>query len=261
MSVEYLMRAVNLYDSINIRLLRPLLSGKVVDISSQDLIVQRDENSYIFAYRFGAVIFFNVSEKDADLEMLKMKTAIGPELSAPVWESFLIRVGEGSNAVEFEHVTLKKLTQDHLKIIALTVGQSVSLEYYESLSDQMLTQSGNLVRRVSEVGSVPLGNRPLLKMIGSAASTRQRIITNLAILDPPDVTWKGKEYEKLFQDMQLNFEVDIRFKTLDRKLALIQNHIEILINLNTSRRGVLLESMIVLLIIFEIVMALWNVTH
>ena len=78
----------------------------------------------------------------------------------------------------------------------------------------------------------------------------------MAILDPPDETWKSKELEEIFKELQANFDIEIRFRTLDRKLSLIQDNIEILADFTSNRRTAILEASVVFLIFFEIVLAL-----
>ncbi len=93
-------------------------------------------------------------------------------------------------------------------------------------------------------------------MIGSTATTRQKIVSNLAILDPPDETWKSKEFELFFRELQQNFDIEVRFRTLDRKLSLIQDNIELLADLLSTRKSHILETLVILLIAVEIIIAL-----
>lgn len=221
--------------------------------------IQRGEHSFIFVYRFGAIVFYNFSDEEIEKELAEIAAFLGPAFQDPFRESFTVKTGEPSVEVEFEFVNLKKVTLDHLRILSLTLGQSVALESFESMADAMLSKSASIVERLSIRGSVPFFSKPLFKMVGNAASTRQNIIANLAVLDPPDETWKSKELENLYHEMQLNFEIDMRFRSLDRKLALLQNNIEILVDLNASRRDALLEGLIILLIVFEILMTILKI--
>ena len=119
----------------------------------------------------------------------------------------------------------------------------------------MLYDTSNFMQDLSRRGTVPLHTKELVKIIGSTAATRQNIISNVAILDPPEETWKSKELEKMFRELQSNFDIDIRFRTLDRKLTLSQDNIEILADLTASRRTTLLEALVVILIVMEIALA------
>jgi len=261
MSTLFTMQAINLYDSIHIKSVRSLLAGKVVYSSPQELVLQYSETSFLFVYRFGSIVFFGLSNEEIDREISKLKASLGSGVSSPTSETYQLVLGETGNRVEFEYVELKKLTIEQLRLAAVSVAQSAGVEYFELMTDRLLFETSRLMEKLSKLGSVPLQTRPILKIIGSIAATRQNIISNLSILDPPEETWKSKELEKLHRELQANFDIDIRFKTLDRKLTLIQDNLEILSGLVASRRSTLLETMIVCLIILEIGLALWNRTQ
>jgi uncharacterized Rmd1/YagE family protein len=246
--------ALNLYDAINIKQIRSLLSGRVIDSSPHSLDLQYGDNSYLFVYRFGCLVFFNVSIEVKEQEIFKLKAALGKGLDQVTTETYQVIAGETPMKVEFEYVELKRFSLDQIRIICTTVGQSAALEYFEVETDRMLRETSNFMGNLSEAGAAPLlKSQRLFRIIGSTASTRQNIISNLSILDPPEVTWKSKELAKLYSEVQENFDIQIRFRTLDRKLTLIQDNIEILADLSASRRNTLLETMIVVLILIELV--------
>lgn len=254
-SPRLLMQAINLYDSINIKAARALVSGNVVDTSPQEMVVQYGDEGFLFVYRFGCLVFFNLPEARVESETAAIKAAMGPGLDLPTTETYQIALGP-TNKVEFEHVELKKLSIDSLRLAAVTVGQSAALEYFEIRAERMLHDMAGEMKRFAKSGRVPTYTRKLLRTIGSTASARQHIISNLAILDPPEETWKSKELEKLYKELNQNFDIDTRFKVLDRKLSLVQDNIEILADLTSKSRATILEALIVLLIVLEIVLAM-----
>jgi len=259
LSAPYTVEAINIYDSINIKGIRSLLSGKIIDSSPKELQLQYAENSYLFVYRFGCLVFFNVPRELQDSEVGKLKAALGKGINQPTTETFQVIVGDFPTKVEFEYVELKKLSLDHLRLIAVTVGQSAALEYFEYQTERMLNDTSMLMRDLSKGRGLPvLRSQRLLELIGSTASTRQHIISNLLVLDPPEETWKSKELGKLHTEVQENFDIGVRFRTLDRKLTLIQDNIEILADLTSSRRSTMLEALIVLLIVLELMLAIFT---
>lgn len=259
MPPSLLMQAINLYDSINIKSARALVSGTVVDTSPQEMVVQYAEDQFLFIYRFGCLVFFNMPEAKIESETRALKTAMGPGVDLPTTETYQVMIGS-TNKVEFEYVELKKIFIDSLRLVAVTVGQSAALEYFEIRAERMLHDMSGEMKRFSQSGRVPLYTKKLLRFIGSTASARQHIISNLAILDPPEETWKSKELEKLHKELQQNFDIDTRFKVLDRKLTLVQDNIEILADLTSKSRTNLLEGLIVVLIVLELVLALLSKT-
>ncbi len=255
MAESYRIQALNLYDSFNIKTIRTFLAGRVIHSSPQELVVQHSDTSFQFFYRFGCVVFFNFSSAEIDAQVQKLTSNLGQGLENPTAESYEVLVGDTHNHVEFEYVELKKLTAEYLRLIAMTVGQSAALEYFESIADRMLLDTSTLMQALAQKGVIPFRGKELVKRIGTAASARQSIISKLSVLDPPEETWKSKELEKLYTDTQQNFDIQVRFRTLDRKLSLIQDNIEILADLASRRRANFLEALLIFLIVLEVVLA------
>ena len=254
----FTVQAINLFESINIKGIRSVLAGKVIDSSPQELRLQYGENSYLFVFRFGCLVFFNMANAEIEREIEKLKQTLGNVLPQPTSETYQVNVGEFPLRVEFEYVELKKLTLDHLRLIAVSVGQSAALEYFEVEADRMLAVTAKYMQTLAKAGVLPAQTKKLMRLIGSTASTRQSIVSNLAILDPPDETWKSKEFELFFRELQQNFDIEVRFRTLDRKLQLIQNNIELLADLIATRKGHILETLIIVLIVAEIILAFFR---
>jgi required for meiotic nuclear division protein 1 len=247
-----MMQAVNLYDSIKLKGVRTLLAGKVIDSAPHELQLQYGEDRFLFVYRFGCLVTFNLSPEESDREIAKVKAALGEGLQSPTTETYNIRIADGPPKVESDYAEIKKLSRDYLRLVAVTLGQSCALEYFEIGTDRMLYETSTFLNVLANRGTVPLRSKKLLQFIGSAASTRQNIVSNLFILDPPEETWASKELRKFHGELQQNFDIDIRFRVLDRKLTLIQDNIEILARLTSSRTTTILEFLVVVLILFEV---------
>jgi len=262
LAAPFIIESLNLYDTINIKGIRTLLSGRVVDSSPNELQIQYDENSYLFVYRFGCLVFFNVPQETKNREIGKLKAALGNGLAHPTTETFQAIPGENAMKVEFEYVEMKRFSLDSIRLICVSVGQSAALEYFEIETERMLNDTYNLMQDLSKGGVVPmLRSQRLLKLIGSTASTRQHIISNVSVLDPPEATWKSKELGKLYSEVQENFDIGMRFRVLDRKLSLIQDNIEILADLTSTRRNMMLEMLIAALIVIELIFAVMMQRH
>ncbi len=254
MPVTYTAQAIHLFGQLNMKGLRALLGGNLINSSPQELQFQYGDNKYLYVYPFGSLVFFNMRAEEIETEIMKMKTMVGGTLELPTSETYEIIVGE-SPRVEFEFLEVKKLNADITRLVAGCLGQSAGLEYFENKADSMLADTAVLIDDLAKRGRLPFSNKRLLKTIGSTASTRQNILTNLAILDPPAEAWKSKELEKLYRELHQNFDLEIRFRSLDRKLSLLQDNIEIIADLASTQKNTILETLIVMLILLEIVLA------
>ncbi len=250
----YTVQAIHLFGQLNMKSIRSLMGGKLINSSPQELQFQYAENSYLYVYPFGCLVFFNMRGSEIENEIAKLKTLVSGVLEFPTSESYEVTVGENPR-VEFEFLELKKLSADATRLVAMCLGQSAGLEFYENKADAMLADTAVLIDDLAKRGHLPLSNKHLLRVIGSTASARQMILTNLAILDPPAETWKSKELEKLYRELHQNFDLEIRFRSLDRKLSLLQDNIEIIVDLASSKKNTVLEALILIFIMLEILLA------
>ncbi|MEZ4750275.1 MAG: RMD1 family protein [Bdellovibrionota bacterium] len=255
--VEITVTAYHLYDHLKLKPLLGILSGKLLSSSPRELQFKYGKDSYLFVYRFGSLVFVNVDPGLAVQEMKRVANLIGEPKRIPPTESYDVRLGNKTE-VEFEYVQVKKMTKDTLRMIAMTLGQSAALELMESRTETMLEDSAKLIEEVSKRGRVPHTNKHFVRMIASTASARQDIVSNLAVMDAPEETWESRSLEALHRDVQYNFEIELRSRILDRKLTLIQDNIELLADLSSTRRGLLMETLIVILIVMEIVLAFFD---
>lgn len=246
--------AYHLYDTLPLKSLRAAYADRFIGSTSRELMIRHSDTGYLFLYRFGCVVFANVPEADRKAELKRLRRLMGRRAKRPAVEAYEVHPNQPTQ-VESERVRLAPCSLDHLRIVCFTVAQSAALDYFEALTDGMLEDSGKHIRQLSRQGAAPLASRRLLMSIGSTAATRQHIVSYLSVLDPPEETWESPQLESLYRGLQDNFDIQVRFKTLDRKLALTQENLEILANLTSTKQGHLLEMLVVLLIVLEIVLA------
>lgn len=252
---EFAFKALNLYDFLVIKDLRDIVEGTVVEGSRKELEVSIGPKSYMFVFRFGCVVFFNATDEVIGQQLRRIESVAGKALPDVVVENYVVRVAD-ANKVEFDFAELKHLDLAHLRLIARTIGQSAALSYFERIAENLVKGTNGFMQGLSRSARLPWSTKSLLRMIGSTASARQHIISNVAVLDTPTDVVQTRELEHFFFDIQENFEIGMRFKTLEKKLALTQENIEILTDLASSRRNTILEALIVLLIVVEMVMGL-----
>lgn len=246
--------AYHLYETIALKSLKEEFGARVIGSSPHELQIRYSDTGYLFIYRFGCLVFANVPEEERKRELKRVRGLVGPGGRRPEIEAYEVHPNLPTQ-VEFETVRVQRCTLEILRIICHTVGQSAALDHFEGLTDGMLEDSGKYIRQLSRQGAAPLASRQLLKSIGSTAATRQHILSYLSVLDPPEETWDSSELESLYRALQENFDIQVRFRTLDRKLTLTQENLEILANLTSTKQGHLLEMLVVMLIVLEIVLA------
>jgi uncharacterized Rmd1/YagE family protein len=212
----------------------------------------------MFVYPFGAMVFLDVpaNEREAQIAILRQAQ---PKLTstAVINEEFTVRQEAHSTPRVAEGVlTLDRMSDERSGVIAMTVAQSAAMEYYERIVEAMFGRTDRLVERLEERGTVAFVTRPLHRFIGSAIGVRNEVLSVLHLLDKPDEAWEDAGMDRIYQELRAEFDLADRYQALELKLRSIQEALELVLDVARDRRLVLLETAIVLLIVFEIALAL-----
>jgi uncharacterized Rmd1/YagE family protein len=84
------------------------------------------------------------------------------------------------------------------------------------------------------------------------------MVGRVAVSDKPDVLWDRPDLERLYLRLTEEFETADRYEAVEAKLNLIGRTIQTAIDLVQSRRSLRVEWYIVILIVFEIVLTLYE---
>jgi len=212
----------------------------------------------VFMYPFGAVVFHDVDAATREKEIVALRR-IRPGLKEAkvVSEEFTVREDVGAKpAVSEGTLVLDKSTPERASIIALTVGQSAAMEYYERIVEDMFIQTDRIVERLEHVGTVSTKMRPLHRFIGAAIGTRNEVLSVLHLLDKPDAAWEDPGMSQIYDELRAEFDLVDRYRALELKLGSVQDSLELVLDVARDRRLVLLEITVVLLILLEVVLGI-----
>ena len=179
-------------------------------------------------------------------------------IATPLHEEYQIEVNPESvgNIVKNNFVTVPALTPSIMRIVTLNTGQSVALEYYEVLTDDMITSSKHYILELERRGKLSISKTNLLKYIGKVLNVKNSIIDNLYILDDPNLVWDNEELNILNRQLKANFEINTRFKDIDYRLQIIEDNLTLFTDVLNVRESSRLEWVIIILIVLEIAIAL-----
>ena len=82
---------------------------------------------------------------------------------------------------------------------------------------------------------------------------RHQTVTQMALLDKPDLTWDDESLDKFYKNLAEYYELDDRYEVLDDKLETIFRNVEFISDYITARRTLMAEIIIIVLIAVELV--------
>jgi uncharacterized Rmd1/YagE family protein len=213
----------------------------------------------VFVYPFGAVAFRDVPQPRRERELARLR-ATRTLTDAGANEDMTVREDECQKPdVSGGVLILDRMTSERASVVALTIAQSAAMEYYERIVDEMSARTDRIVQGLEARGTVSLRTRPLHRFIGTATATRNEVINILHLLDKPDEAWDDPGMDRIYDELKAEFDLVDRYGALEAKLRSVQESLGLVLDVARDRRLVLLEVTVILLILFELVLALARV--
>jgi uncharacterized Rmd1/YagE family protein len=153
-----------------------------------------------------------------------------------------------------EVIVLREASTLNLNVIALAISQSVGLEHYEKRLDTLFSQSRRIVESIH---TFSIRHRShLMQFAKRLALTRHDMVSNLLLLDKPNILWDNEEAELLYTRLAFILELNNRHEIALSKLSQIKEDVMLVMDIINHKKSEFLEWIIIILIGVEIVMGL-----
>lgn len=208
---------------------------------------------YEYFFNYGVVVFSGHSEA----EMKAAISAIDPYLKDPeiAWlrDEFQVRVDPGKeNAFEFAEAVVGKLDEMVIRVAMLNLAQSVALDHYHSISEDLLTQVKGFTHQLERTGKLKISRNNMHRFLGKALNTQNDIAENIYIFDAPDLAWENEYLDTLHRGLIKHFDLKVRFSEIEYTLRIIDKNLTVFREIIHQRESNLLEFIIILLILVEV---------
>jgi required for meiotic nuclear division protein 1 len=215
----------------------------------------------LYFFPFGAIVTHDVPADERE-RIFGRLTQVLPKLTTRIIREDYSVHEDPSAPIGISNGMLRvdKLTPERAGIVALTVGQSAAMEYYERIVDSLFARTAQLVDRMATRGTVPYRVTPLHRFIGEAISSRTEVLAVLHLLDKPDAAWEDPAMDLIYDDLRDEFDLVDRYAALTSKLQSIQESLVLVLDVARDRRLVLLEVIVVLLILLEVILSIGHFT-
>jgi uncharacterized Rmd1/YagE family protein len=250
-------RAYHLTEGLKLTSVLNLFPDKPFRASGTELVYRFGKDQFLIIYNFGSMVCFNLDAHREDQALTVLRQFVAPRDEIVTSEEFVLEIGPRLN-VEFRRVILDKPTFEKIQIISLVLAQSTALEYFENLANQALQQSGTISEVLEKQGKIGKKDSELVRFIGVCLNVKQKVISSTYLLDSPEPTWENQVLEQLYVQMADMFELRERYRTLEYKLKIVQETVEIIAELSRSRSVWYLEMTIVVLIAIEVILFIYQ---
>jgi uncharacterized Rmd1/YagE family protein len=209
-------------------------------------------------FRYGAVVLFGVSAED-ERELIADLTIREP-LARPETETVELRIDADKQAglrIEAGVLLVPDDNLGPLQIIAEALAKSVVLAHYEDTIATIFDRVEPLAQDLSDRGRSGKV-RELLELIGGALLTEQRMVGRVEVREKPESLWDNAELEHFYPRLDREYELRDRAVALERKLDLISRTARTALDLVQQRSNLKVEWYILVLILFSIMLTLYD---
>jgi uncharacterized Rmd1/YagE family protein len=229
-------------------------------ISTTPLTLRLGENRIAVLFRYGIAVFAGMSAIEEDEVIRSLAPRISDPLSVPERDAVQIGINPGADdqVSPSGQITLKDASPERLQIVANVLAKSLILSHYETRIASAFDRIEPLASRLKRQGRSGSQARDLLRQIGDVLLTQHRMVGRVEIEEKPDVLWDHPELERFYLRLEDEYELSERSHAMERKLALINETVGMLIDLVQDQRGLRLEWYIIALIGIEILLNLYQ---
>jgi len=224
-------------------------------------IVNDTEKKFVYVFYFGSMVFVNFQDHEI-MDLVKYLKKIEPELNESSTFVYVddyrleVDINEPP-AINNDHMIVNAYEEYHLEIVSTILAKSVSLGKNENDVDSLLDRIENVVNNLSR-GELGVSDDELAKMSANILRFRLNAISYLMLLDNPAITWTNEEASALYNELSVLFEIKERYEIVRHKTETLLDITEAFSNLVHAKRGTRLEWAIIILIVIEIVLSLYE---
>lgn len=247
---------------------RALLLGRQLDLkalrragvmAAHPLTLPVGARGLAVLFRYGVVVLFNVTGAEQDELLERLRPMITGPLERPVTDVLAIDVnpGAGEDFVE-GRLQLIEAGTGRLQLVAEILAESAVLDEYETSIAATFDRIEPLAARMKERGAAPRRARHLARYIGEILLGLHRMVGRAEVGEKPELLWEQPELETLYLRLEREYEIRDRRRALERKLDLVSRTAATLLELLEARRTLHVEWYIVILIVVEILLSLYE---
>lgn len=239
-------------NQLDLKGIKTFLELKPLADSSSELFYHFESDKYQYYFNYGVVVFSNHTDEEIKLSI---KTVL-PYLKNPStnWmrDDHEIEVKEGEMMFEFNQVVVDRLDSEVFRISMFNIAQSVALDHYHEVTENILTEIRGFTRQLELTGKLSINRRNMMKFIGKALNTQNDIAENIYIFDAPELVWDDEYLDRLNKGLMKHFDLRVRFSEIEYTLRIIEDNLSVFREISHQKISNTLEWIIIILILVEV---------
>ncbi len=247
--------AFQIAEHIDLKRLKIVFKERPLVSDSDELFYQFEGHKYLYAFKYGIICVFDYSSNELEhlkkkmLPVLKGKKTIGSLVS----ETLEINTKGDGFSTDFETVTLKELNAENLRLVLLNLSQSVALDHYANITEQLLEDTRQHTNYLEHHGKLDIGGKKLKRYIGKVLNVKNKISENLYIFDSPDVALDDEVLNGFNLELKIKFDLKDRYQIISQQVDIIKENLDLFKDIMFHKESSKLEWIIIVLIVIEVI--------
>jgi required for meiotic nuclear division protein 1 len=223
------------------------------------LTLRAGDRGWAVIFRFGAVVFLDVDALSQAAFIERLAPFVRGRFEEPANEAVEVAVDpeRGDQVDASGTLVLRVVDTSRVQVVAHALAKSAVLSHYEGRVAGVFDRIERLAAGLGR-GASPARGGDLLREIGSVLLIQTSTVGRVEITEKPEITWDSSELDRLYERLAAEFELRDRDVALSRKLELVSRTAETYLDLLTNRRSIRVEWYIVILIVVEIILTLYQ---
>jgi len=241
-------------NQLDIKGIKSFLDIKPLADSSSELFYSFGAEKYQYFFNYGVIVFAGYSEDEMKWAIKAVQAYQRNPFTLWLRDDHEICMVEGSDMIfNFDELILDKIDSKVCRIAMFNLGQSVALDYYHNVTENLLTELKSFATQLELTGNLKISKKNMMRFLGKALNTQNEIAENIYIFDAPDQVWDDEYLDRLYQGFMKHFDLRVRFSEIEYTLKIINDNLSIFREIINQRESSLLELIIIILILVEIV--------
>ena len=215
---------------------------------------ERRPKGDIFYFAYGCVVLWGFTEEEEQAILGAVKEFEKDPMAKPEMDEFTFSFGDTMTIEEDEIILNTKNTLTKLAI-SYGIAQSVKLTTFEETIQKTIDKTKSLPEDLANKGKIAMSRTEISRKMGELFIERNFINLHSETLDTPEFFWNYPELEPFYRRTAHYLDVSKRVEVLNKRLTVVHELFEILSNQLNHQHTSRLETIIIVLIVIEVIIA------
>ncbi|MGX2041040.1 RMD1 family protein [Methylocaldum sp. MU1018] len=215
---------------------------------------------YSLIFRFGVVVLIGLARSEEAEILERLAPSVHNAFAQPESDEVDIVIDPG-RPERFDldgRLSLSEASGGRMQVVAHVLAKSCVLGYYERSVGEVFDRVERLAERLSRGLGPARDKKEILNEIGNVLLILTRTVGRVEVTEKPEIAWEDIELDRLYERLAYEYELRDRDLALSRKLELISRTAETYLDLVNNRQTLRVEWYIVILIVLEIILSLYE---